>query len=252
MHADLVRAAGLELGLEQRDRRVGARPGADPPEHRRRRLAFALDAHPPLALAGDVGLQRQVDPPLASRQLPRTSTGSACRSAPSRNAACSATSAVRFLATSSTPEVSRSSRWTSSRNFASGRACRSRSMTPKAMPLPPWTASPAGLSSAISASSSNSIGGSGPAARRPPRRPGASGAAPRRPAPRSGRDADLVADRQPGVRTDPLPVHPDLAAAQDPVDVALRHALEDADQEIVDPLPGRLVADRKPGHRILA
>ena len=45
-----------------------------------------------------------------------------------------------------TPEVSRSSRWTSSRYGASGSAALSASITPKDMPLPPCTASPAGLS----------------------------------------------------------------------------------------------------------
>ena len=42
---------------------------------------------------------------------------------------------------------------------ASGRACRKRSMTPKAIPLPPCTARPAGLSRTSRTSSSYRIGG---------------------------------------------------------------------------------------------
>ena len=43
------------------------------------------------------------------------------------------------------PEVSRSRRCTNSRNWAWGRARRSCSITPKLTPLPPCTATPAGL-----------------------------------------------------------------------------------------------------------
>ena len=57
--------------------------------------------------------------------------------------------ALRFLATMSRPEVSRSRRWTSSRNFASGRWAQLLDDA-EAHPLPPCTASPAGLSSTSS------------------------------------------------------------------------------------------------------
>ncbi|KAG0737573.1 hypothetical protein G6F57_022709 [Rhizopus arrhizus] len=76
--------------------------------------------------------------------------------------ACRASSALRFLATMSRPEVSRSSRCTSSRNLASGRAARNCSITPNDTPLPPCTATPAGLSTTSKASSSNTIGNSAP------------------------------------------------------------------------------------------
>ena len=124
--------------------------------------------------------------------------------------------------------MSRSSRWTSSRNLAFGRCARSCSMTPKLMPLPPWTATPAGLSMHSRASSSSTTGTSrrvrgGPFARPCCDTHRAAGATRRRPARRySGFDAAAV--------------DPHLAAAQDPVDMALRHAFEYADQEIVDAL----------------
>ncbi len=63
----------------------------------------------------------------------------------SRSCSCNERKADRFLATSSTPEVSRSRRCTSSRKRASGRSARKPSMTPKLNPLPPCTAVPEGL-----------------------------------------------------------------------------------------------------------
>ena len=123
---------------------------------------------------------------------------------------------------------------------------RSRSMAPNEMPLPPWTASPAGLSSASSASSSNRIGGSAT-------RPGAGAAAlacRRRGADRG--HAQAIAQLEPRVRPDAALVDPDLAAPQDPVDVALGHAFEDLDEVIVDALARAVVADCKPVHSILA
>ena len=90
---------------------------------------------------------------VASRPSP--ARGRSCRTSPSRSMRCSSTSALRFFASSSRPEVSRSSRCTSSRNLACGRAARSYSMTPKLTPLPPWTATPDGLSITSRAASSN-------------------------------------------------------------------------------------------------
>ena len=58
------------------------------------------------------------------------------------------------------PLVSRSKRCTNSRLALAGRARRSCSITPKLTPLPPCTATPAGLSMANSASSSISTGNS--------------------------------------------------------------------------------------------
>ncbi len=66
------------------------------------------------------------------------------------------------------------------------------------------------------------------------------------------RHADDVADDQPRVRSDAPLVHPYLAAAQDPVDMALGNALQHAGEEIVDALAGRVVADGEPVHSILA
>jgi hypothetical protein len=50
----------------------------------------------------------------------------------------------------------------------------------------------------------------------------------------------------------PALVDPNLAAAQDAVDMALRHALGDAQQEVVDALAFGLLADLKPCNRIFA
>src|SRR4030042_657005 len=62
----------------------------------------------------------------------------------------------------------------------------------------------------------------------------------------------LIADDQASLRTDLAAVHPDLAAAQDPVDVALGDALQDLDEVIVDALTLPILAHCKPVHSILA
>jgi hypothetical protein len=62
----------------------------------------------------------------------------------------------------------------------------------------------------------------------------------------------LVAGREPRIGRHAPAIAPDLAAAQDAVDVAFRNTLEHAHQEIVDTLPMRVVADHKPVHSILA
>ena len=58
--------------------------------------------------------------------------------------------------------------------------------------------------------------------------------------------------RQPGVGLHPLAVDPNLAAAQDPVDVTFGDALEHPQQEIVDALPRAGLPDCKAVHSILA
>jgi hypothetical protein len=47
-------------------------------------------------------------------------------------------------------------------------------------------------------------------------------------------------------------VDPNLAAAQDAIDMALRHAFGDAHQEVVDALALGVLADLKPCNRIFA
>ena len=156
-----------------------------------------------------------------------------------RMSACSAVSAARFLATSSTPEVSRSRRCTSSRKRASGRIERSDSITPWAMPLPPCTAMPDGLVDGeeglvleedrqVEVRRRDILVALGHA---------------------HGRHADAVAGGHAGGRRHALAVHPHLAAAQDPVDVALRNALQAGEQVVVDALPGFLLGDLDIAHR---
>src|SRR3989344_4045871 len=99
------------------------------------------------------------------------------------------------------PEVSRSSRCTSSRNLEAGRAWRSCSITPKLTPLPPCTATPAGLSMAIRCSSSSRMGNS-----------------------------------HAGVGTHAAFVDAHLAAADDAVDMRFRHTFQVAYQKVIEPL----------------
>ena len=58
-----------------------------------------------------------------------------------------------------------------------------------------------------------------------------------------GRDAHRVSQDEACVGADAPAVHPDFPGAQDAVQVALRHTLEDAGEEVVDALAGRRVAD---------
>ena len=62
------------------------------------------------------------------------------------------------------------------------------------------------------------------------------------------RDPHDLADRQPVVGRDTAPIDPDLPAAHDPVDVALRYALEQGQQEVVQALPGMRLVDENPPH----
>ncbi len=56
MNPDLMCAAGVQLGLEQRNRGLGAAPYAPAVEHGSRRLtAVALDPDPPFAAADKLG-----------------------------------------------------------------------------------------------------------------------------------------------------------------------------------------------------
>ena len=57
------------------------------------------------------------------------------------------------------------------------------------------------------------------------------------------RHADPVAGLEPVVGLDPAAVDPDLAAAQHPVDVALRHPLQAAQEEVVDALGDAFLPD---------
>jgi len=73
MNADLMRTAGLQLRLEERQRRVVVGPRLAAVEDRQRGLALGLDAHAALAVAALELVERQPDgplfvPPLAARQ----------------------------------------------------------------------------------------------------------------------------------------------------------------------------------------
>ncbi|XHO04127.1 hypothetical protein ACEQUB_00994 [Ralstonia syzygii] len=63
------------------------------------------------------------------------------------------------------------------------------------------------------------------------------------------RNAHQIAELQAVFRVDAALVHAYLAGAQDAVDVALGHALGQAHQEVVDPLPLRVFANFNVGDR---
>jgi len=68
----------------------------------------------------------------------------------------------------------------------------------------------------------------------------------------NGRDADDIAGGEPAIGAHPPLVHPNFAGAKHPVNVAFGDALEDTDEKIVDPLPGRFLANSEPIDSILA
>ena len=62
---------------------------------------------------------------------------------------------------------------------------------------------------------------------------------------RHGRHPHFISGRQPGVGRRATLVHPHLTAADDAVDVGLGHALEDAQQKVVQPLASRILVHRQ-------
>ena len=67
-----------------------------------------------------------------------------------------------------------------------------------------------------------------------------------------GGAGQAITHLEPCIRTDPAFIDPDLAAPEDPVDVAFGHPFQNLDEVIVDALAGAIVAHCKPVHSILA
>jgi hypothetical protein len=213
MHPDLVRAPGFAMVTSSR--REARCPGAGA----RLTSVMARHAHPggPCGDHLDTSLALAHAGPAAG-----TCAGATCLApcasgrpvaqppGPDRSCAVSrvrgtgpagAVSALRFLASSRMPLVSRSRRCTSSSEAcAVGRARRSCSITPKLTPEPPCTATPAGLSMASSQSSSKQhrkFPGRRRPARTTPHRP-----RPRLGTPRAGRYGPAAArTRSPAARS---------------------------------------------------
>ena len=98
MHADLVRATGLQFRFEQGDRRLGTRPdaalGAASCAPRARRSPRAPGARPRRSRSSPAGRSTRRS---ASRHLPRTRTRYRLSTSPSRSAACRVVSAAPLL-----------------------------------------------------------------------------------------------------------------------------------------------------------
>ncbi len=249
MHADLVRAAGLQFRFEKRQRWIVVEPRAAAEEDRLGLLALLFHAHAALAFLRRELVQRQPDAPLfvapaAAHQHEIALVEGAfaqLRMQPDqrrrvswRRAGCPKS---RGRGDARVPGI-----W---RRGAPPATARSALVRCRCRRGPP---SPDGLSTAMSASSSNRIGNAGPARAKPAAGVSASC---RRGRPHR-RHAHHVAQGEPRVRSDAALVHADLAAAQDPVNVALRDAFQDLAQEIVDALASRVLANRKPADSILA
>ena len=111
----------------KRQRRIVIAPDLQPAK-RRDRLAtrVVVDPHAALAVAASRTCAAAAAPCASRRATGRApARRSACRSRRRAASGAARSAPARFLARSSTPDVSRSSRCTSSRNRASGRAARS-------------------------------------------------------------------------------------------------------------------------------
>jgi hypothetical protein len=65
-------------------------------------------------------------------------------------------------------------------------------------------------------------------------------------------DTEVVADGETRIGADAPAIDTNLAAAQDPIDMALGHSFEHSEQEIVDPLTLARLVNGKMIHNILA
>ena len=103
-------------------------------------------------------------------------------------------------------------------------------MTPKLTPLPPWTATPAGLSMTSNASSSNTT-------RKPRLAPGGWTARLREHGSHR-RNPHAIPRPEPVSRVDPAAVYPHLASPQEAIHVAARHPLQRPEEKVIDALRG--------------
>jgi len=247
VHADLMRASGGELGFEKRQRRLVARKRALAAEHGDRVASFGVDAHPALAVARRELVQRCADHlpalrPLAAYQYAvalvdaafaklRVKTGQ--RLALFRDHEHAAGVAVesmdeleerrlRALETQPLDQPERDSAAT-----VYGEPGRLVDDEQRVVLVEHRDAQPRRASRRRPRSTRGVAPCADRVARRDPDR----------------RDAQHVADLEPPLRIHAAAVHPDLAAAQDPVDVARRHPLEVAQQEVVDALAGPRLPD---------
>ncbi len=246
MDADLMRAPGFELGFEERERRVVRRPRRHATKDRARDTPVAVDAHAPLAVTGDPRLQRQlhaaqriapfaahehevalVDLPVAQLRMKRSQ----------RSALLRDQQHARRVAVETVDELEK-------------RRVRARVAQPLDHPEGNAAAAVHGEPGRLVERDQRVVlvedrrNGERPRERpRPPRL--------RRGRP-DRRNAQFIPAREPSVRPDATPIEPDLAAAQNPVNVAFRDAFQQFLQKIVDSLAVAVLSDYDPIYGILA
>ena len=147
VNADLVGAPGERRGPPPAPRPPKISTGTSSVTRRLARLAGPGHPHP----GATGGHQRRVDPDRAPGAAGRRAPGSACRACPCSKARLAARCEAASSAKSRTPEVSRSSRWTTHTGRPElGLELRSRSGGPPSSLRPGTTGTPAGLSTATS------------------------------------------------------------------------------------------------------
>ncbi len=248
MHADLVRAAGQQLRLEQRQRRIVVVPHAEAAEDRLRVLrAVVLDAHAPLAFARrelrerepDAALlvapasAHQHDVPLVERRLAQLFV-----QRDERRALLREQHRARRVAVEPVDELEEA------RVRPRGAHLLDEPGRDPAAAVDRQSGRLVDDNERVVLVQDRHLDGLPGTGRDRTNCRGRRG--PHR------RHAHDVPEREPRIGADASLVHAHLTAAHDPVDVALRNALEDAGQEVVDALPRGVVADGEPIHGFLA
>ena len=246
MDADLVGASGVELGVEQADRRIGVRPAVQPPKHGSREAACGVDPDAALAVAGHVGRQRQLD--LAHRVAPF---------APHEHRIALVDRAVAQLRVQAHEREALLCDQQHAGRVAIEPMDELEERRRRARAADALDDAERDAAAAVDGEPSRLVERDQCVVLEQNRRQCSARCGRRRPAATRRRRADrwnsqLIADVQARIRPDAVPVHSDLAAAEDPVDVTLRHALEDLGEVIVDALAGTVLPHCKPVDSILA
>ena len=244
MHADLMRAPGEEFRFEQRQGRIVITPDFDPPESRRGLAPeIVVHAHAPLPLARGELVEREPNRSLLVAPI-----------APHQHEIAFVHFAITQLAMKLDQRGTALRHDQHSRGLAIEpmhkleetrlRPCGAKRLDqPMRHPAPPVHRQPGGLvhddELVVLEDDRDLLRDCGAA---PCRDVGG----PHR------RHADRVTGREAGLGTYALAVEANLARAQDPIDVTLRHAFQHTRQVVVDALAGRLLAYRQFCHRVAA
>ncbi len=233
VHADLVRAAGIEMHVGQ----YRAGKALQRNEMRRRRLAGRIDAHMPLAAAALFGHQRGIHGSCPARPSPdqqgevafvHRAIAKLCMQVPQCRCPLRDQEAAAGIPIQPVGQLERAARPAgNAQEFDGAEADAAATVHGK----PRWLVQHEQVGILVQDKGLDPVRAN-PAGWR--------GVELVRPADR--RHADHVTGRQPVSGLGPAAVHADLAAADQPVDMRARNTLQVAEQEVVEPSPGIVTA----------